>query len=83
MDFLEEVGTPLDRWIMCYPYGAHDESIRSLLPTLGCTVGLATHVDIADLEQDDPLALPRVDTNDIPKHVKTSTSVNGGLISHS
>jgi len=65
MNFLEEIGTPLDRWIMCYPYGAHDESIRSLLPPLGCTVGLATQVGIADLKQDDPLALPRVDTNDI------------------
>ena len=70
MDFLEEVGTPLDRWMMCYPYGAHDENIRTLLPSLGCEVGLATQVGVADLERDDPLALPRVDANDITKHLK-------------
>ena len=76
MDFLEEVGTPLDRWMMCYPYGAHDENIRTLLPSLGCEVGLATQVGVADLERDDPLALPRVDANDITKHLKTSTSMS-------
>jgi len=76
MNFLEEIGTPLDRWIMCYPYGAHDESIRSLLPPLGCTVGLATQVGIADLKQDDPLALPRLDANDVTKHAKSSSSLN-------
>lgn len=76
MDFLEEVGTSLERWIMCYPYGAHDESIRSLLPSLGCTVGLATQVGVADLEQDDPMALPRLDANDITKHAETSSSVS-------
>lgn len=76
MDFLEEVGTSLDRWIMCYPYGAYDESIRSMLPSMGCEVGLATQVGIADLERDDPLALPRLDANDITKHVKSSSSVS-------
>ena len=76
MDFLEEVGTPLDRWMMCYPYGAHDENIRTLLPSFGCEVGLATQVGVADLERDDPLAFPRVDANDITKHLKTSTSMS-------
>ena len=64
--FLKEVGTPTDRWIMCYPYGAHDPSLRAYLRKRGCAVGLATHLDIADLDCDDPLTLPRLDTNDLP-----------------
>ena len=30
-------------------------------------MGLATHLDIANVSRDDPLALPRLDTNDLPK----------------
>ena len=67
LDFLGEIGTSTDRWIMCYPYGAHDEILRRLLREHECVAGLATGPDIADLEGDDPLALPRLDTNDLPK----------------
>jgi peptidoglycan/xylan/chitin deacetylase (PgdA/CDA1 family) len=70
--FLEQVGTPTDRWIMCYPYGAHDQSLRAYLHKRGCAVGLTTDPDLADLEHTDPLALPRLDTNDLPK----ATSAN-------
>jgi len=65
--FLEKVGTPTNRWIMCYPYGAHDRSLRTYLRKRGCAVGLATHLGVANLNRDDPLALPRLDTNDLPK----------------
>lgn len=65
LEFLDEVGTPLDQWIMCYPYGAHDAPLRQYLRRQGCAVGLATNAAIADLEHDDSLALPRLDTNDI------------------
>jgi len=65
--FLDEVGTSLDRWIMCYPYGAHDESLRSYIQDRGCVVGLTTRAETGDLSEDDPLQLPRLDTNDIPK----------------
>jgi peptidoglycan/xylan/chitin deacetylase (PgdA/CDA1 family) len=68
LDFLGEIGTSTDRWIMCYPYGAHDETLRRLLRKHGCVAGLATGPDIADLESDDPLALARLDTNDLPKN---------------
>jgi len=67
LTFLKEVGTPTDRWIMCYPYGAHDQSLRTYLHRKGCTLGLTTDPGLADLEHDDPLALPRLDTNDLPK----------------
>jgi peptidoglycan/xylan/chitin deacetylase (PgdA/CDA1 family) len=66
LELLDTVGTPLNQWIMCYPYGAHDASLRAYLGKQGCAVGLATGGKIADLDQNDPLALPRVDTNDVP-----------------
>jgi peptidoglycan/xylan/chitin deacetylase (PgdA/CDA1 family) len=66
LEFLNDVGTSLDQWIMCYPYGAHDATLRAYLREQGCAVGLATGADTASLRQDDPLQLPRVDTNDVP-----------------
>lgn len=63
--FLRRAGTHPDQWIMCYPYGAHDASLRRYLRKHGCAVGLGTEPEVADLEQNDPLALPRLDTNDV------------------
>jgi peptidoglycan/xylan/chitin deacetylase (PgdA/CDA1 family) len=73
--FLEQIGAPTDRWIMCYPYGAHDQSLRAYLRKRDCAVGLATHLDVADLNRDDPLALPRLDTNDLPKDEAASPNM--------
>jgi peptidoglycan/xylan/chitin deacetylase (PgdA/CDA1 family) len=66
LEFLDAVGTPLNRWMMCYPYGSHNATLRAIVREEGCVVGLATHVDLASLGTDDPLALPRIDTNDLP-----------------
>ena len=52
---------------MCYPYGGYDESLLSILKERNCTVGLTIEVGIADLAKNDPLTLPRLDTNDLPK----------------
>jgi peptidoglycan/xylan/chitin deacetylase (PgdA/CDA1 family) len=71
--FLAEVGTATDRWIMCYPYGAHDATLRAHLREQGCAVGLATGAERADLDRDDPLSVPRLDTNDLP-HTAASRS---------
>jgi hypothetical protein len=51
---------------MCYPYGSYNDPLLSVLRTRGCKLGLTTRVEIADLEADDPLTLPRLDTNDLP-----------------
>lgn len=72
LKFLSKAGTPLDRWIMCYPYGAYDASLRHYLREQGCAVGLATGAAVADLARDEPLALPRLDTNDIPLEGKNA-----------
>lgn len=74
LEFLKEIGSDLCHWIMCYPYGAYNESLLTILKERNCSVGLTTKVGIADLEKDNPLTLPRLDTNDLPK--KSNESPN-------
>jgi peptidoglycan/xylan/chitin deacetylase (PgdA/CDA1 family) len=66
LEFLASVGAPTTDWIMCYPYGGYDESLLSILRKRSCSVGLTTVVGLASLGTDDPLTLPRIDTNDLP-----------------
>lgn len=67
LDFLESIGMSTSRWVMCYPYGASDRTLREQLPTMGCALGLSAQPAIADLRRDDPLDLPRLDTNHLPQ----------------
>ena len=66
LEFLEEVGAPTSDWVMCYPYGSFDHATLSLVKKLGASIGLTTEVRTANLEVDNPLTLPRLDTNDFP-----------------
>ena len=67
LEFLEEVGAPTSNWIMCYPYGAYNDTTLSLLKKMGASIGITTDFRKANLEIDDPLTLPRFDTNDFPQ----------------
>lgn len=69
LSFLEAVGTPTDEWIMCYPYGAHDAALREYIREQGCVAGLTFTAGVADIDRDDALKLPRLDTNDVPRTV--------------
>ncbi|GHC35496.1 polysaccharide deacetylase family protein [Aidingimonas halophila] len=66
LSFLAELGVQTTDWVMCYPYGGYNPLLLELLRLRGCTLGLTVNVDIADLSEDDPLLLPRLDTNDLP-----------------
>ena len=68
LEFLKRVGSSVDRWIMCYPYGAYNDTLVQILREYHCSVGLTAEVRIADTKQDNLLALPRLDTNDLPKN---------------
>jgi hypothetical protein len=74
IELLEKVGSDTKRWIMCYPYGGYDRSLLEILKNRNCYVGLTTEVDIAELGQDNPLTLPRLDTNDLPKDSRAEPS---------
>ncbi len=67
LEFLGQLGCKLENWVMCYPYGAYNDSLLSLLKNKGCKLGLSVHVGITDLETDNPFTLSRLDTNDLPK----------------
>ena len=64
--FLADLGAPVHDWVMCYPYGAHDDTVRALLRQRHCVIGLTTEVGTAEPGRDDPLAFARLDTNDLP-----------------
>lgn len=65
--FLQAVGSDIENWVMGYPYGAYDDSLLGILRSRGCRAGFTTEVRIADMDREDPLTLPRLDTNDLPK----------------
>ncbi|MFH1916021.1 MAG: polysaccharide deacetylase family protein [Nanoarchaeota archaeon] len=67
LDFLQTLGCNVQEFVFCYPYGAYDDSLLSVLKEKGCGAAFTTIVGIADLDRDNPLLLPRLDTNDLPK----------------
>lgn len=67
LEFLQELGAATTNWLMCYPYGAHNESLRALCAELGCAAAFTTQVDIAKVGPEHALSLARLDTNDLPK----------------
>lgn len=67
LGFLEEVGAPISDWIMCYPYGAYNDSTLSLLREFGASLGVTVEFRKAVIGSDNPLTLPRLDANDFPQ----------------
>ena len=67
LELLKSIGVSLDSWLMCYPYGAHNKSLRKICHELGCGMAFTTEVDIAHINEDNTLTLPRLDTNHLPK----------------
>ncbi len=66
--FLKIIGCDTKNFVFCYPYGAFNDSLLSILSEKGCSLGLTTQVGIADLQKNHSLVLPRLDTNDLPKN---------------
>ena len=52
---------------MCYPYGAYNDRTISIVKELGAIVGITTEPRDAFIGIDNPLTLPRLDTNDFPQ----------------
>jgi peptidoglycan/xylan/chitin deacetylase (PgdA/CDA1 family) len=64
--FLGQFGVALDNWTICYPYGGFNESLLEILRPRYCRLGFTVEARVAQLGMDDPLTLPRLDTNDLP-----------------
>lgn len=68
LQFLKKINGTLDDWTMCYPYGSYNGTTIKILKEQKCSIGLTTHVKVANIDEDNHLTLPRLDTNDIPKN---------------
>ena len=66
LKFLKRLGVREDAWSMCYPYGGQNASLLEILRQRGCRAGFGVEPRVADLETDERLVLPRLDTNDLP-----------------
>jgi peptidoglycan/xylan/chitin deacetylase (PgdA/CDA1 family) len=73
LEFLAGLGTDTGSWMMCYPYGDSNEPLTELLRERRCAVGLTTRPGLAAWDNE-PLLLPRLDTNDLPKQADAAPS---------
>jgi peptidoglycan/xylan/chitin deacetylase (PgdA/CDA1 family) len=62
-------------WVMCYPYGGYAPNLAPAMRRHGCAAGLLAEPGIADIASDAALALPRLDTNDLPQQPVTVPAV--------
>lgn len=66
LELLADIGVEPDRKVFCYPYGGYNRSLVEILRARGFRLALTADPEIASLDTHDPLALPRVDANDLP-----------------
>ena len=55
-----------DYIVMNYPYGGYNATVLDYVAKIGCKLGFSVEARHADLSMDNPLILPRLDTNDFP-----------------
>ncbi len=67
LGFLDAVNGGRKDWTFCYPYGGLNDSLIGILRDRHCALGFTTDMRIADPKRDNPLLLPRIDTNYLPK----------------
>jgi peptidoglycan/xylan/chitin deacetylase (PgdA/CDA1 family) len=65
--FLTQFGVTSDNWTICYPYGGFNETLLEQLRPRHCRLGFTVEARVAQIGVDDPLTLPRLDTNDLPR----------------
>lgn len=56
-----------EKWIMCYPYGDHNQNVIKRIKETGYKIGLTTVVGDAVLKEENAYILKRYDTNDFPQ----------------
>lgn len=66
LEFLQKLGVGGGEWTICYPCGGYNDSLLQILRERQCQLGFTVEARVADLDMDDRLTLPRVDTNDLP-----------------
>ncbi|KFC12274.1 polysaccharide deacetylase [Trabulsiella guamensis ATCC 49490] len=72
--FLKAIGAHTENWTACYPYGSSSQEVTDILRGKGCKLAFTTAVDVAKTDVNDPLLIPRLDTNDLPKEATAKTN---------
>lgn len=62
--FLRKIESFNKNWSMCYPYGDYNKDTLDILSKHKCKIAFTTKVKIANLNLDNRLEIPRMDTND-------------------
>lgn len=64
---LQELGAPVANGFYCYPFGNQNEIVRNVVSEAGFRIGFTVEPMTCDYSTVDPLLIPRLDTNDLPK----------------
>lgn len=64
--FLEKIGIIKTERLICYPYGSYNQDTLDIVKKKNFRLGFTTKINISDLNNDDFLTLPRIDTTDLP-----------------
>ena len=65
--FYSQIEDNKENWIMCYPYGDHNQNVIEQIKKIGYKIGLTTVVGDAILDRENTHILKRYDTNDFPQ----------------
>lgn len=71
---LDAAGVRREGFVYSYANGEHDDHSIALLRERGCRAAVTTHPDLARIDPDHRLVLPRLDTNDLPDKSDASPS---------
>jgi peptidoglycan/xylan/chitin deacetylase (PgdA/CDA1 family) len=67
LELLDLIGVARTDFAFCYPYGGYNSDTLEILRDRGCAAAMTAKAELANLEKDSMLELPRLDTNDLPK----------------
>ncbi|MCR5691302.1 MAG: polysaccharide deacetylase family protein [Eubacterium sp.] len=65
LKYFESVIDP-DYLAINYPYGGYNQEVVDYAKEIGCKIGFSVEARPVDYKKDNPLTLPRLDTNDFP-----------------
>ncbi len=71
LNFMKKHGVNMEQWTACYPYGGYDAKSIEILENRGCKAAFTVERNVAKNLVQNRFVLPRLDTNDLPKHRDT------------
>ena len=72
---MNKVGADTENWTACYPYGSSSDKVVDVLQKKGCKLAFTTITDTVNLASSNPLLIPRLDTNDLPKKANEKPNI--------